>query len=341
MPEIITNASNSSFTPEDKQTILEATQWLKDWLQKRGEQKDIEGHYFMPLNELRKVNEQFAKLRIYDGRTAGQDMERDIQAGTIRMKNPLNKQQGANPEELTRQPGFGEYMQRKFNTEHNPMKAGQTLTHSVDPVMVLHPDNILETRGQGYTESLGSATVHEMTHGMNLRHEEYVMRQMLEVMQGPESTVYTPRELYARLNQLRYNFELDPTRVYTMEDVAKMRQEMERNLEDYSAKFLDAVDKNGGQPLYPEQLPEMPRKMDAGLFEVFSDFQISCFLNAVTEKIDQGRDLDQMDRDRSFDRSFTEQNMASENRDMLQRNRQTEKLDTDLGRSRDVHVRLS
>ena len=51
MPEIITKASNSSFTPEDKQTILEATQWLKDWLQKRGEQKDTEGHYFMPFNE--------------------------------------------------------------------------------------------------------------------------------------------------------------------------------------------------------------------------------------------------------------------------------------------------
>ena len=99
-----------------------------------------------------------------------------------------------------------------------------------------------------------------------------------------ENEVDKPYEVYARINELRYDLGVKPDHVFTLEEIKAIRKELKKNLKDYKAE-VKARGRNNFKSL--EDFPFEGRPTDPRLFELYSDEEILDFLNGMACRDDK------------------------------------------------------
>lgn len=83
--------------------------------------------------------------------------------------------------------------------------------------------------------------IHERTHAMNPKHQEYVIKKFIEDNDNNYNDKYLdkPEEIYGRLMQYRYNNKLSPTKIIDKKYLNTHKEELEKlNLRRYDDDFL-------------------------------------------------------------------------------------------------------
>ena len=204
-----------------------------------------------------------------------------------------------------------------------------------EPTVFINIANYTKNKGHIELRPLSSLVLHEAAHAADLRFSENMVSVISnkEVNSGVEYDAYrdSGMEIYARLMQMRKDLALDADKVFTLEDVAAMRQkcmekraayEKQQKEKDNAAKVLpDGADALSGRmaAVLPEKaamseqmkirqdIGEIydglaPQDIDTMIFECYSDEQIMHFLNDVSDLGKPGNEaVKGMSRDALFD----------------------------------------
>lgn len=246
---------------------------------------------------------------------------------------------------------FRDEVIRHFGSEENTLKALKTAMAArgesddnigfnarafvKEPTVFINIANYKKNKGHIELRPLSSLVLHEAAHAADLRFSENMVSVIgnKEVNSGVEYDAYRDSgvEIYARLMQMRKDLELDADKVFTLEDVAAMRQkcmekraayEKQQKEKDNAAKVLpDGADALFGRmaSVLPEKaamseqmkirqdIGEIydglaPQDIDTMIFECYSDEQIMHFLNDVSDLGKPGNEaVKGMSRDALFD----------------------------------------
>lgn len=246
---------------------------------------------------------------------------------------------------------FRDEVIRHFGSEENTLKALKTAmaargesddnigfnarTFVKEPTVFINIANYKKNKGHIELRPLSSLVLHEAAHAADLRFSENMVSVIgnKEVNSGVEYDAYrdSGMEIYARLMQMRKDLALDADKVFTLEDVAAMRQkcmekraayEKQQKEKDNAAKVLpDGADALSGRmaSVLPEKaamseqmkirqdIGEIydglaPQDIDTMIFECYSDEQIMHFLNDVSDLGKPGNEaVKGMSRDALFD----------------------------------------
>lgn len=246
---------------------------------------------------------------------------------------------------------FRDEVIRHFGSEENTLKALKTAMAArgesddnigfnarafvKEPTVFINIANYKKNKGHIELRPLSSLVLHEAAHAADLRFSENMVSVIgnKEVNSGVEYDAYRDSgvEIYARLMQMRKDLALDADKVFTLEDVAAMRQkcmekraayEKQQKEKDNAAKVLpDGADALSGRmaSVLPEKaamseqmkirqnIGEIydglaPQDIDTMIFECYSDEQIMHFLNDVSDLGKPGNGaVKGMSRDALFD----------------------------------------
>lgn len=204
-----------------------------------------------------------------------------------------------------------------------------------EPAVFINIANYKKSKGSIEVRPLSSLVLHEAAHAADLRFSENMVSVIgnKEVNSGVKYSAYwdSGMEIYARLMQMRKDLALDADKVFTLEDVAAMRQKCmekraaykkQRQEKDNATEVLpDGADAlPGGAAVLSEKAGAMPEQMksrqdigeiydglapqdiDTMIFERYSDEQIMHLLNDVSDLDKPGNEaVKGMSRDALFD----------------------------------------
>lgn len=228
MDIIISN--NISVTDKDKQDIQEGVLWLDEWLQKRLSNSDVTQNfeYFSTNNDglpnwherYQTCSDKLNNLNIFVGKGA-YDFEEYIKEGLISGKIHLTekylKRYNNDIEEAIKHLNFdtnGELYGVRYKFIKEPMIfiTQKALNKNITSSIVAHEcTHLLELFDQ---EAVAEETIHNDTYYSKDRYSMYLDSR---------------EEVYARTMQFRKAFNLDPNKKYTVDDIAKIRDEYEKN----------------------------------------------------------------------------------------------------------------
>lgn len=206
---------------------------------------------------------------------------------------------------------------------------GVTIPIFQDPVIILHVDQIKQDQQHGMPVYVEDLLVHELTHGLCLHHAE-----MMAGLGSANQDAYWDSgvEVYARLNELRAHFGLDPTKQITADDVARLRRQYKGEMADF-LQHRSELDPSGSYARGGMELKlhdQLPRVFSASdLFNQYTDQELVRLLNSVTQR----RPLDDLDREHS------RESLLSNDRLAMQSDRQTARMcmnDHRIGQERET-----
>lgn len=184
--------------------------------------------------------------------------------------------------------------------------AGVSFPIFQDPVVLLNASQIKMDQQRGMPLFVENILIHELTHSLSLTHAE----KMAGLGSASMDDYWdSGEEVYARLNEFRSHFGLDPAKQLTVEEVAQLRRqhmgEMGRFLEQ--RKALDPTGRFAKGELQPQVHDRLPRVLSAGdLFAHYTDAELVRLLNAVAFR----RPLDDLDREHTTEALLSQDRLA-------------------------------
>ncbi len=291
----------------EKQTaaIAEGAEWVKNWYQQRNES----GH-FTELSEHPEFEEVMSRaenVQVIVADDMYTALEQALERGDLHFKDEILLLCGGKEMALE---AFKKANQKKRENaaDGDMVIGGISVSRYIDEPVIVFNQAVLPGLSPEEIESL---VVHEMTHVVEAKTSEM----MSQAIHGDYGNLYdeyadNPKEMYARLMQLRHHFNLAPDHECTEEDVARMREECAKRREEFAKKN--------------EQDAAVPEYVDFMMFDRYSDTEILLLLNYTSENIMPGQEhivddrallADNMRRDfalvgakeRAFDRSAAAQ----------------------------------
>ena len=262
MPTFIKSEKGDAL-PKDYENQMRASfDWLKDWVSKRTGMKNPQGKALITQQEAARLVDEVNKLRIYEGKHTVELIKKDVQTGKIT---------GINSQDL--KPGSS-FLREIQETLEGYERLGGHIEQSHQPAVYLNTDQIRkQTEDLGQPQSMAFGALSQMTKDQAAQ---------IGKIQQQSGDFYFPQmhktDVLAQLNELRYNFNLDPMKQYTEADVAKMRSISDKNLESYANQYNAAISKDQKPPLKPRQT--IPTALDR-----LSNKEICQLLNNIAQEL--------------------------------------------------------
>lgn len=156
----------------------------------------------------------------------------------------------------------------------------------VEPVMIVNVGALWEANTRWSSNpnglvygSLQQVGVHEATHAATSgQRQDLVVQSLLSGLTLTQSDPYLdqPNEIYARVNELRYLLGVDPSHMFTLEEVKAIRKRAKADLKAYKGE-LRAIGLRNIKHF--SELPFEGKLIDPRLFLRYSDEEILGFLN--------------------------------------------------------------
>ena len=273
MPTFIKSEKGDALPLDYEKQMQASFDWLKDWVSKRTGMKNPQGQPLISQQEAARLVEEVNKLRIYEGKHTVELIKRDVQSGKIT---------GINSQDL--KPGSS-FLREIQETLEGYDRVGGFIGKTKDPAVVI---NSSEVRRQTNLDS----TPQRMAFGALSQMTKDQAAQIGKIQQQ-SGDFYLPNmqkaDILSQLNELRYNFNLDPLKQYTEADVAKMRAISDKNSEVFIKQYETAISKDQKPPMKPRQI--IPESL-----ERLSNKEISNLLNNVAQELNikprEGLDLE-------------------------------------------------
>lgn len=265
-----------NITPEQTEEIKEGVDWLKNWLTERnkaGKFADEEkGKFDECMNKLENVT-----IRISNNHH--QQLMEELRAGTLHLTEEAIETYGKGDE----QKAIENFEQYHLESLSGKNIAGQWVQEIAEPTVFVNLNLCTDVE-----HGLSSIVTHETTHLLSIDKSETISTaNILGDNEGlffeKGDTAYikenirkddywdSGNEIYARIMQMRTDLGLDPNKIYTPEDVAKIREQALKAQEKYEQDL-----KTNPDTLRPKEIPTK-------IISRYTDEQISFLLNETAD----------------------------------------------------------
>lgn len=318
-------------SPSEKKEFKEAVNWLRDWYEERSHMSDSNGQPLISEQEKAAAFQKLEKAEVYFGLDTAGDIEQRLADGHYALtQEGLGKLDAKEGKESF----FKSIMSFIRGRDELSLRGASSHT-SLEPAIIYLDDRqnrkpvdmFMNDRSELVRAepvmhwSLGGVTAHESTHTMGLSGQEKKTEAFYKDFADKDTSRYNAylddgKEIYARVNQYRFTHNIDPSHVFTKEEISALREKHLNQIMDYLGKFEEANDKavKTGSAL----LPDMP-KGDMMLFFRYNDDQLLHFFND-TASLEKNRMLNGMQREGCSqelnDRHFA--SVTDENKQILQ-----------------------
>ena len=294
--------SAESLPDNQKEAILRGIDWLQNWYDQRAKMKRQDGTPLLSADAYTTIKERLSSLKVYCGDMPLVEAIGDVYQGRLTLS----------PEIIDSMQTDSFSLLEALETDKNVMGL---FIDAEEPTILLNPDNIVvhNSMSGGADRSiqpsdLVSTTIHESSHAALFEDPSYqqnildgVKFDRLDVVDGYWDR---PDEIYARLNELRYRFHVDPTHVFTLDEVKDMRRQVLRNVQDYE----ESVERKEAQDTNRSLIaPESRKPFDHNIFERYTSQEILFLLNNTASV---RRNLDTIDQLHQENRLFDSYRMA-------------------------------
>ena len=264
-----------------EEAVRKGIDWLKRWYTGRVGMNRENGDPLITKEMSDKIVGKLDNLSIYAGDDAVESIRQDLASGKLH-PTEYGKEHWQDPA----------YVKSQEEQTRNSDHMGATWQNIEESPVFLHEEHIKGNWSRGYTSKDGKLVgvigpvdelmVHEGTHAADLDRQNddrigYITNHDILSFYSNQ-----PREIYARLNNLRYRLQADPSKVFTVEEVARVRKQCEADMRYFEEKVKEpGVD--------VEKLVSEPGRLyDDKLFDRFTDEQICTMLNDVALQRSKG-----------------------------------------------------
>ena len=295
-------------SPSEKKEFKEAVNWLRNWYEERSHMSDSNGQPLISEQEKAAAFQKLEKAEVYFGLDTAGDIEQRLADGHYALtQEGLGKLDAKEGKESF----FKSIMSFIRGRDELSLRGASSHT-SLEPAIIYLDDRqnrkpvdmFMNDRSELVRAepvmhwSLGGVTAHESTHTMGLSGQEKKTEAFYKDFADKDTSRYNAylddgKEIYARVNQYRFTHDIDPSHVFTKEEISALREKHLNQLMEYLGKFEEANDKavKTGSAV----LPDMP-KGDMMLFFRYNDEQLLHFFND-TASLEKGKTLDLLHRE--------------------------------------------
>lgn len=303
--------------------IQRALDWVRSWYEGRYKRKDANGKPYLSGTEYALIQNRLDNLKVIISKYPLLTLYQDV----LDSKLHFHKSLPADYELTEKEANALKELSKGMIGMYSPLLR--------EPAVFLNPEELLDSnlhwvKNEGNTihGSLAKAAVHEITHAATtgFTRQEDAVKHSIKSPSFQQSNEYydLPVEVYARIAELRYNLNADPSHVFTIEEIRQFRNKAEKDHKQYT-KDIKSVGKKKIQTL--EQLPLDGKLLDHQLFSRYSDEEIMHLLNDTA-----CRELQDLDREHQW-------NIMDE-RTMLTRIEVPKELVEPLPKRVAVHMRI-
>lgn len=281
----VTFPNGQAFTDKAKEAIQGGIAWLHNWYSERAKMIRQNGEPFMSAEIRDKIAERLSNLKIFGGDQVVENIQEGIAKGELH-PTPLGVDSWKDDKYLDN------LRKHTKNIDH----MGATWQNIEEKPIYLNEEHIEANQKLGYTSKdkligvigpIDELAVHEATHASDIDQQNTDRIGYITDTDILSSYRNQPREIYARLNNLRYRLQVSPTKVFTVEEVAELRKKCEKDMKYFEQKRNDPT-------VDIQQLVKEPGRLyDDMLFDRFSDEQICNLLNNVAQHR-QSNQLDEL-----------------------------------------------
>lgn len=271
------NSQDSTLSAEQKAAIEDGANWVCDWYQQRKASGNFTELPEAPEFEEVMSRAQNVQVMVADDMYAS--LEQALERGELHFRDEILLMCGSQEMALEALKKANQ-SKRESAIANGQVLGGINVSRYVEePVIVLN-QKVMESLGP---EEIKSVMVHETTHAAGATTSE----QMLAMIHGDLGSSFdayadSPREMYARLMQLRQHFGLAPDKECSEEDVSRMREACEKRHNDF-------IKENGEDK-------EVPEYIDFMMFDRYSEQEIQLLLNYTADNALPGQERMEIDR---------------------------------------------
>lgn len=212
-------------------SVPDARRWISLWMANRRSQLiENSGGVSQGNREARAQNERLYGTPAYSSldemRSGGQDIVKGYERSAALSQSPSERSVA----EMFAKSNRGIYSMANDHFSKNPEVQGSHFSNSISRLAVALPPSHLPENLRSTTDSHQSVMVHELTHAMEPSPQENKITEIMKTAKLSNRDEYTdsPKEIYARIMQLRHEYDLDPNKTYSVDDIKELRKKGEK-----------------------------------------------------------------------------------------------------------------
>ena len=260
------------FTKQEQQQVQEALDWLKNWLKEREKAEMLNGGE--DAEDVQKALEKLDNMNVFIFKNGNDAVIKGLESGKLHLTQDFIDEYGnGNLAEAL------QYVKDEFSDDEDDDSKGFIAFNMSDaieePAIFINIDNLRTHEERLKTSIVKTVIIHEATHAINLEDSE-LKCQVTKLNENVENEGYwdSDEEVYARIMQMRQELNLDPAKLYTLDEVKEMRQKCVKSRE------------------YVADETDNEKRIDWRIFEKYTDEQILFFLNETSDNGKQQSDYD-------------------------------------------------
>ena len=276
-----------SKTITESKDIQNAIKWVRSWYDKRYQQKDTKGMPYLTDTEYALIQNRLDDIEVIVSKYPLLTLYQEVIEGRLHLRKSLPDGYALTETETKALMDFSKDMIGMYS----PLLR--------EPAIFLNPEELLNsnlhwTQNEGNTihGSLAKSVVHEATHAATsgfLNIDQTISNITGQNNNGQSVDYYDlPVEIYARISELRFMINADPSHVFTIDEIKELRKKAEKDQKLYS-KEIKAIGKKNISDL--QQLPLNGKILDHQIFTRYTDEQIMHLLNDTACRM--SKDLDE------------------------------------------------
>ena len=223
--------------PEWKEKVHRSIAWVRDWYTERAKYKQKEGFSLVGKADILRVNLRMAKTWVCANQGGAECIKEALRQGELSVMASNDKLAacGLSPKgKIVDEALFD----KVFTLGDDTMGSYYPIFNA--PVVIINTRLFHQRQAEGYPVFVEDTLIHELTHGLERTVDERTAGAMVNQV---DSYLDSGAEIYARLNEVRAHYRIDPTKMVTLDDITKMRQTAKEQIEAYN-KALSELDKD-------------------------------------------------------------------------------------------------
>lgn len=283
--------SDEKLTDNELAEIQKAIDWAKAWYAGRYKQTDANGMAYLTETEHQLIQDRLSNLKVFLAKYPFVELYQQVLSGNLHFRKALPEGYQLTDKEK----------QKLIAASKDLIGCYSPLLR--EPAIFINRDELLDSNlhwekneSETIYGSLGKAVVHEATHAATsgMIRQDILINNSLDDLTRARTDNYfdQPAEIYARLNELRYSVNADPSHVFTLKEVQQLRKKAEEDMRSFQ-KEVKQIGKKNIKSL--DQLPLRNRVFDHQLFIRYSDDEILRMLNNTAYRDPRELDLEHRD----------------------------------------------
>ena len=283
--EIAIKGNFCEVAPEWKEKLLRSMEWIQRWYAGRMDYRSAEGLGIVSRADVYRAKDRLQKAWICANKGGAACIREALLRGELSLR--------ASEEELAAY-GLSPDGQVVDEAAFNKMFVlGEHVMGRCYPifnaaVVFINTELFHQKQAEGLPMFVQDTLIHELTHGLERSFDE---RYAGRLVKEEDPYLDSGAEVYARLNEVRAHFQLDPSQAVTLETIQEMRRRTQLEKSAFKAKLAEVDRDKSAQrgALDPALFDRLPKVLVVDkVLSRYSDEELLMLLNETAMTNDPG-----------------------------------------------------